>query len=1171
MNISDTIKVDTFYTRSINIERDSNTESVLNAYIPTTRSLKTLERIATTFHEDQAPRSWALVGPYGSGKSAFAVFLTHLLGTSGSPANKTALKKLRASDKKLATHYKQYLRGRDAYCQVLLTGGPEPFCKALITKLAAAAEMFWQNKRGKKPLVIKELKKASQTELLTPSDVLQLIQTLQQAVNKSGGRGLLILVDELGKFLEYEARHYGQNDIFLLQMLAEHCQSKHSSPIHLVVLLHQSFEQYAKGLGEALRNEWSKIQGRFETVPFLESTEQTLRVVSTAIQTKFDSGSAVAIQKKVATQIKALEKSDALPKAFTDKDAIELFTGCYPLHPLTSLLLPSLCQKVAQNERTLFSYLGSHEPNGFMDSIARLEKLGDWVMPHELYDYFVQNQPMAAIEQLAMRRWAEIETAVQRLGDAPDAEINMVKTIGLLNLIGAQGQFRASKQLLELCFRNKKTAGEILKSLQQSSIIQFRRYSNEYRVWQGSDIDLDDAVTEAIGEIGQFRLAETLTKRQTLEPLVARRHSIETGHLRYVEATFSDWQTLDKQSDDYDQAQLELVDVQHTYNPKLFIYLAEGQEDLDQFLEFCKSDSNSDNVVGICPLGPQLRQAVADVLALEHIQNNNQDLSRDPVALRELQDRLVAAQLVESELVNSILEHPEESTWYWKGKPLTHTDHHINNKRMFQAALSEVMSEVYCSSPIVRNELINRDKPSAQANAARNKLLDALINQSEKETLGIEKNPPEKAIYDAIFKESGLHNKVKGEWVYKDPTTNDKLNFNPFLKEIYRYYEGSESAPRSFDELTEILVSPPYGLKRGLLPIIYVFTFLRHQNDLALYENRIYIPYLTFEIIERFVKRPQDFTVQRFQIKGLRRSIFQEYSSALFEDGSNVKDIISIARPLARFMTELPEYTQQTKRVSSKAQEVRNAFKLAKSPQTLLFELIPTACGYGGGKSNKGFSEVLVELLRELKYALPNLQTELQDLFKSGFRLEMDAPIGKMRAILAGRFEGLEDYTIDTEGLRAFINRIINSDGGDEKWFKNVLLFLGRKPIDKWTDIDRDAAELRLAEFSRRINDLERLRVHYDGVDATGIDFEVLLLKTGSKQSGEKDEIVVLNEEMKAVIQNAIESMNKIVATIPEDNLRLAAIASVADQFLTKHRESKKDIPLLKPQEVANE
>lgn len=50
----------------------------------------------------------------------------------------------------------------------------------------------------------------------------------------------------------------------------------------MFVLLHQSFEQYAKGLGENLKKEWSKVQGRFEEVPFIESSEQVMRVVSAA-------------------------------------------------------------------------------------------------------------------------------------------------------------------------------------------------------------------------------------------------------------------------------------------------------------------------------------------------------------------------------------------------------------------------------------------------------------------------------------------------------------------------------------------------------------------------------------------------------------------------------------------------------------------------------------------------------------------------------------------------------------------------------------------------------------------------------------------------------------------------------------------------------------------------
>ena len=66
--------------------------------------------------------------------------------------------------------------------------------------------------------------------------------------------------------------------------LAEHACKGSKVNLYLFVMLHQSFEQYAKGLGENLKNEWSKVQGRFEEVPFLESAEQVLRVVSAAFE-----------------------------------------------------------------------------------------------------------------------------------------------------------------------------------------------------------------------------------------------------------------------------------------------------------------------------------------------------------------------------------------------------------------------------------------------------------------------------------------------------------------------------------------------------------------------------------------------------------------------------------------------------------------------------------------------------------------------------------------------------------------------------------------------------------------------------------------------------------------------------------------------------------------------
>ena len=73
------IQMDTHYTRSINLERDADSSDVLSAYIPTSRAQQTLTQITDTFHQESYPRSWALIGPYGSGKSSFGAFLGHLL------------------------------------------------------------------------------------------------------------------------------------------------------------------------------------------------------------------------------------------------------------------------------------------------------------------------------------------------------------------------------------------------------------------------------------------------------------------------------------------------------------------------------------------------------------------------------------------------------------------------------------------------------------------------------------------------------------------------------------------------------------------------------------------------------------------------------------------------------------------------------------------------------------------------------------------------------------------------------------------------------------------------------------------------------------------------------------------------------------------------------------
>ena len=75
MRISEKISVNTNYTRSTNLNRDTDSQALVESYIPTSRAIRTIEQITDALGNDEAPKAWSLIGPYGSGKSTFAAFL----------------------------------------------------------------------------------------------------------------------------------------------------------------------------------------------------------------------------------------------------------------------------------------------------------------------------------------------------------------------------------------------------------------------------------------------------------------------------------------------------------------------------------------------------------------------------------------------------------------------------------------------------------------------------------------------------------------------------------------------------------------------------------------------------------------------------------------------------------------------------------------------------------------------------------------------------------------------------------------------------------------------------------------------------------------------------------------------------------------------------------------
>ncbi len=1144
MSLHDIISVNTHYTRSVNLERDSTSAEVVKAYIPTSRALRTFSRISEAFGNNLTPRAWSLIGPYGSGKSSFSVFLSQLLSSPATEGAKAARKVLKDTDPELAKKFNKATRASDGYLKVLVTGAPESMSKRLIKGLAETAQEYL----GTKLAIVKKLNNAVNKELST-TEVIELFDALQKILQKKNCKGILLVIDELGKFLEYEARHYGANDIYLLQALAEHACKGSEANLFLFVLLHQSFEQYAKGLGENLKNEWSKVQGRFEDVPFLESAEQVLRVVSAAFEYNLTAKQNKELADKSSKVVDVLIKQEAIPNTLKRKEAIDLYSNCYPLHPVSAVLLPLLCQKVAQNERTLFSYLGSHEDYGLQYMLTKLEALGEYVYPHHIYDYFIANQPAAVGDYATHRRWAEVVTSIERLGDAPEAEINILKTIGILNIIGSKGGFKASKPLLETCLPKKTTVKNALKSLQDKSVINYRRFNAEYRVWQGSDFDLENALQEELNNIGQFSLAAELNNAKNMLPVVARKYTIKTGTLRYFVPTFVDaksYKTTEVQSND----------------ARIIFYLASDQDDEKIFYNDVVNYFSKLDIVALSLNGSQLREAVAETLALKRIGITCQELNSDPVAKREYEDRLTAAEQSEDQLLQDLIAYPAECNWYHEAEK-----QNVISKRSMQSMLTEVLEQVYKYTPNIYNELINRDKPSAQANAGRNKLLLAMQNHANEQDLGIEKFPSEKSIYRAVLKETGLHyfNEQAEQWELRAPSTDGrkdkKTNMRHVWQRINKFLDSTEKQAKSFAELNAELMAPPYGVKAGLLPIFYVTAYLIYQHELALYEQRRYKPYFTEEMIERFVKRPDEFFFQRFRISGLRKSIFEQYSKVIFKD-SKKRTLLELAKPLVSFLGELPEYTHKTRKgLSPEATKVRTAFNLAKSPEVLLFEELPKALGFEqlSAKAEQEvlekFAQKLTNNLRELRDAYSNLLQKQKELLAQAFNIDPVLPLEEIRRLVSANCHGLENYTVDTKGLRAFIMRLTKSTGSNNEWLENVLMFLGNKPSKNWLDSDQDTAEGKLADLSRRIIDLEKLRLHAkDQLTQITGDFDVYLVRNIKKGGEILDEVAAVTEQQRKQTTAQRNEILDILKGVGEKELGLGLLAEINDVFLQYYK-----------------
>ena len=1091
MRLDKYISVDRKISRSVNLERDATDLDQIKRFQITPIAKHVLKRFADALDGDPI-YAWSLTGPYGSGKSAFCNYLFALCSNLNTAMQKVAFDKLVKCDGNLAKRFSRHLQESTNHRFICLRGISEyeslnkTLLRALHTEIQKLSLADTNMSAPMKEIQLLHNRSSNET-----SAIMALIKKIHGITNTP----LLIVIDEFGKNLEFMTHNPSQGDIHILQILAE------SGIAYVWVNLHQAFSDYASSFSEIQKNEWSKIQGRFEDISYSEPPSRIIELIISAIS----HGSLAAnLEKQIdkwsklhAQLLKQIKLTSSIPPL-----GITEIKKLYPFHPLAAIILGELSHRFAQNDRTIFSFLANGAPRTFGEFLS-LYSIEPHVMPPTLslswlYDYFCEITVQNYGDRSATQKWIEIQSLIAEHSDLPRQELSLLKTIGVLNLLSYLPGIKASKEMIYFSHSvsdqlGRKRIDKILQQFISRRVVFYRNYVEEYRLWEGTDFDLEDAIREERARLSTIPIEKILDDVIPQPNVIAARHSYQTGTIRAFTQfwiTMKSLSTLtssefcpDMESDGY-----------------IWLTLGENEDLLPTLID---KTQKLPVIIGYIPYLGQVKELGLDALAAKKVFETNPQLVHDGVARREARYRTEVAFRSLRDHLEDILSLPNSKVkWFALGK-----EQLAEKGKSLSNLVSLVCDSMYHMAPDIHMEMINYHQLSSATARAQRELAEAMVACEIEEQLAFEGFGPEVAIYRALFKSTGLHVKTSnGTFRFVRPSHNNEKQAKladlwDALDETFENLDHDEIEVSVFD-LCQMLQRRPFGLRAGPIPLFLCHYIIVHDDEIALYQEGVFKPIFGKAEAALLLKRPDLFTLRFHKPLGINREVIQAYMMALNTEtlhlGATTRNtsLLKIVAPLAKFMSTLPEYTKNTSQVSLAAQKVRDIVLTAREPIRLLFHDIPEALGIphpnkvsANNSWKTEFYQRLQDVLVELHDAYNNLNENISKILMEAFEYETSENMIEFRHDIQSRAAALVPFSHD-QNLKTILNAMKNSVGDDYDWIRGIASIVMKKPVDAWQDRD-------LEPWSAAIHDLA------DRIEA----FEALV----SKQAGIRRDCLVLS------------------------------------------------------------
>ena len=1183
------IWVENDFQTSINIAYDLNNDSKLKGFIPTTTAIEIIEDIILSTSMPDRGRSRILIGAYGRGKSHIVLILMSLLYRKDLPLFGALLDKIKEQNSELYNFIVAYIKSDKKLLPIIISGSSTSITQSFLSSLQISLKnaglidlmpdtnfkaaintiMFWKSNYidtynkfiselnapiDEFIILLEEYNVAAYEQfnnlypLLTSGsefnpfigfDIVELYEKVVEKLKGKGYNGVYIIYDEFSKYLESSIANTTISDIKLLQDFAEKCDRSGKNQMHLMLISHKDIANYIdKSLPKDKVDGWSGVSGRFKHIHIHNNFSQLYEVIAAVIKKDKHFWNDYCLKNK--NRISDLINRFNINRLFVENEVNtvqEVVLGCYPLHPVSAFILPRLSEKVAQNERTLFTFLSSNNNHTLTTFLENATGNFPMLTPDLLYDYF---EPLLRKEPYTSNVYKIYDTTSKVLQKLDDKSLAMkiVKTVSLIYIVEQFERLAPTKDTIIETFIDSvieiKVIDDVLAELIEKECIIYLKRSNGYlKIKETSGVNINSEIKNVIEKTRQTSSVKGIFNNASFDS-----YMYPTAYNDNMEITrYFDFKFIDS-AEFYTVTDWDKKIESFSSDGVVFAIIPNSNVDIQQIKQTLMGGKcNHNRIIFVLPIEfVDIKMIALEYNAVRILKESTYD---DEILYDEYS--IIYEDL--EEVINKYISYytrPEirGCEYYWNGKKQP-----FKRRAQISLKLSDICYATYPNTPIINNESINKNELQTVAIKSRSKLISGLLENELNVNLGLTGTGQDVSFMRSTLKMTGI---LLNEQMRPLLTLNpENLNMAKTLGVIQTFFVNSNNKERSFKELYNTLTIPEfgYGLKKGVIPIYIAVVLHFFKKHLVIkYKNEEVK--ITADLLNSINENPklytaslEDWNDDKTKYIDSLTNLFSDFIITREKDYNTFTYVVSA---MARWYLSLPKYTKElraaykghnatSKKIASKHIKLLENLKQPNiNAREFLFEKIFDIYGY------TEFSLNIIEEIRCSKSLfdnakcnlISNLSNDVREILKSE-----QTESATLTSIIRDFIERLKPSTLNylfPNDENRVLQLMTTINNHEDKFIMDLARMVAGLRVDDWTTdtiieftealklFKKNVLEYDIAASNKDNNDLNTNSYKVCFIDMDGNEITKIFNKTTCSARGKLlyNEIATALEDM---------------------------------------------------------